>query len=166
MKTQTIINIVFAVAFVGYVVLQRNPTFGTITCDTITCKVWNVVDADGKQRISAGNLDDKQIAGVEWLDKDGIHRISVGTTADGNAFLGLSGKDRSVRIQAGTKPDGSASVRLWDNDGSVRIRAATSADGNASVRWLDKDEKVRIDAGITADGKVLLPTKDLEPPKP
>jgi len=35
MKTQTIINIVFAVAFVGYVVWQRNPTFDTITCNAM-----------------------------------------------------------------------------------------------------------------------------------
>jgi len=91
MKPQTIINIVFAVAFVGYVVWQRNPTF-----DTITCKKWRVVDKDGK----------------------------------------------------------------------VRIIAAALANGQAGVQWFDKDEEIRIHALIAANGTVLLPTTDLNPPKP
>ena len=89
MKTQTIINCVFAVAFVGYVVSQPfstkrfpiNPTF-----DTITCKKWRVVDEDGKARISAGTYADGN-ASVLWLDKDGKVRIGAGTLADGTVAL-------------------------------------------------------------------------------
>ncbi len=76
MKTQTVINIVFAVAFVGYVVSQRNPTF-----DKITCKTWIVVDAEGKERINAFTNSDGQ-ASVQWNDKVGKRRIAVETLSD------------------------------------------------------------------------------------
>ena len=101
MKTQTIINIVFAVAFVGYVVSQRNPTF-----DTITCKTWNIVDADGKKRITALSNPDGQ-ASVVWFDKDEKGRLAAYTTP----------------------VDGQAGVLCYDKDGKVRISAATLADG-------------------------------------
>ena len=81
MKPQTIINIVFAVAFVGYVVWQRNPTFGTITC-----KKWRVVDEDGKMRIIAAALANGQ-AGVQWYDTERHCRITAETYADGRAYL-------------------------------------------------------------------------------
>ena len=103
---------VFAVAFVGYVLSQRNPTFGTITC-----KGWKVIDADGKQRIVAGTHAEE--AGVQWLDKHGKKRIA----------------------------------------------AVTLADGEAGVAWLDKDGKTRIGTATLADGTVILPTEDRNPPK-
>ena len=81
MKTQTIINCVFAVAFVGYVVSQLNPTF-----DTITCKKWRVVDKDGKVRISAGTFADGT-ASVAWVDTDGKVRIDASILADGDVVL-------------------------------------------------------------------------------
>ena len=81
MKPQTIINIVFAVAFVGYVVSQLNPTF-----DTITCKAWRVVDKDGKLRIDAESYADGS-AGVALHDKDEEMRIMAGTSADGIVVL-------------------------------------------------------------------------------
>ena len=136
MKTQTIINIVFAVAFVGYVVLQRNPTF-----DTITCKKWKVVDAKGKERITAS------------------------TNPDGTATLLWFAKDGKARISAQTFNNGYASVTWMDNDGKTRISAGTDAYGEAIVAWVDTDGKVRIDASILADGTVVLPTKDENPPK-
>jgi len=132
MKTQTIINIVFAVAFVGYVVSQLNPTF-----DTITCKKWRVVDKDGKVRISAG------------------------TFADGTASVALIDKDEKARISAVTYASGYASMTWSDKDGKTRISAATFADGTASVAWVDTDGKVRIEASTLPDGTVVLPTKDL-----
>ena len=136
MKTQAIINIVFAVALVGYVVSQRNPTF-----DTITCKVWHVVDADGKERITAFTNPDGD-AGVQWLDKDGKMRINAGILFEGHASVSWLEKDRKVRIGAGTL-----------------------ANGQAGVSWLDKDGKERISASTLADGTVELPTEDLAPPK-
>ena len=136
MKTQTIINIVFAVAFVGYVVSQRNPTF-----DTITCNAWRVVDADGKTRVDAGTRTDGR-ASVTWFDKD-----------------------EKARITASTLAGGEAGVAWFDKDEKVRISASTLADGQAYVQWLDKDEKVRIGAATFDDGTVVLPTKDLNPPK-
>ena len=137
MKIQTIINCVFAVAFVGYVVSQLNPTF-----DTITCKTWRVVDADGKKRITAFTNPDGE-AIVNWCDKDG-----------------------KVRIYAGTFADGEASVRWLDKDEKLRIAAATLADGTAAVLWSDKDEKLKILAATRNNGTVLLPTQELTPPTP
>ena len=136
MKPQTIINIVFAVAFVGYVVLQRNPTF-----DKITCNAWRVVDADGETRVDAGTRVDGRVS-VQWYDKDGKQRIGAGTRADGNA-----------------------SVSWFDKDEKHRIAAGTLADGQASVAWFDKDGKQRIAAATLADGDVVLPTQDDSPPK-
>ena len=81
MKSQTIINCVFAVAFVGYVVSQRNPTF-----NTITCKEWKVVDADEKVRIYASTFGNG-IATVHWLDKNETVRIAAGTIGDRDVVL-------------------------------------------------------------------------------
>ena len=145
MKTQTIINIVFAVAFVGYVVSQPNPSPRRVernpTFDTITCKGWNVVDADGKTRIAAVTGADGS-AGVIWRDKD-----------------------EKARIHALTGADESAGVQWLNKDEKMRIGAVTTANGIASVAWFDKDEKMRISAATFADGRVVLPTMDLEPPK-
>ena len=136
MKTQTIINCVFAVAFVGYVVWQLNPT-----CDTITCNKWKVVDKDGKIRIAAATVADGD-AGVQWFDKDEKQRIGAGILADGTA-----------------------SVQWLDKDEKMRINVGTTADGIAAVLLFDKGEKLRIGASTKADGTVDLPTKDLSPPK-
>ena len=110
--------------------------------DTITCKTWNIVDADGKKRITAFTTSDGS-ASVQWLDKDGKQRITGATFANGDA-----------------------AVQLLDKDGKLRINASTLPDGEASVEYLDKDEKKRIMAGTLADGTVVLPTEDLTPPKP
>ena len=118
MKTQTIINCVFAVAFVGYVVSQPfstkrfpiNPTF-----DTITCKEWKVVDADGKARIRTATLTDGT-AGVQWLDKDGKVRIGAATFADGNASVTWLDKDGNQRINATTFPDGDVKLPTQDDN--------------------------------------------------
>ena len=114
---------------------------GDATFDKISCKEWNVVDGDGKERITAFTNPEGQ-ANVQWLDKDGKMRISAVTLADGQA-----------------------SVQWNDNDEKGRILAGTFADGTASVAWVDTDGKVRIDASILADGDVVLPTKDITPPK-
>jgi len=79
MKTQTIINCVFAIAFIALAVIlvtprDRNPTF-----DTITCRGWNVVDEGGKVRIRAIVFDRGTEAVTHWLDQDGDIRISAGT---------------------------------------------------------------------------------------
>ena len=100
MKTQTIINCVFAVAFVGYVVSQLNPTF-----DSITCKEWRVVDNDGKLRIKAGTFADGT-ACVIWLDTDGNARIAAGTGDEGSASVVWLDKDEKRRIAAGVRGDG------------------------------------------------------------
>ena len=100
MKTQTIINCVFAVAFVSYVVWQRNPTF-----DTITCKTWNIVDAEGKERITAFTNSDGQ-ASVQWHDKDDKVRIDASTFADGHAGVTWLDKYDKQRIGAFTLADG------------------------------------------------------------
>ena len=126
-------------AFVNYVFWQRNRQ-RNLTVDTITCKAWRVVGADGKIRIAAAILADGQ-ASVVWLDKD-----------------------EKVRIKAATLAGGQACVTWLDKDGKVRINAATLADGQAGVGWFDKDGKVRINAATVADGTVFLPTKDLKPP--
>ena len=151
MKTQTIINIVFAVAFVGYVVSQRNPNVLSQrlnvvsqlnpTFETITCKTWRVVNNDGKERIVA-NICVDGTAGITWYDKDGKQRIAAETFADGEA-----------------------NVTWRDKDEKKRISASTSANRSSSVSWFDKDEKKRISAGTLADGIVVLPTEDRNPPK-
>ena len=158
MKIQTIINCVFAVAFVGYVVSQLNPTF-----DTITCKTWRVVDKDGKLRIDASTLADGS-AGVALHDKHEIVRITASTGTDGNSIMAWFDKSGNVRIDAGTFDDGDALVQLHDKDRKLRIDAHSYADGTAGVAWRDKDENPRIMAG-TRDGTVVLPTEVLTPPK-
>ena len=110
MKTQSIITCVFAVAFVSYVVWQRNPTF-----DKITCKGWNVVDGDGKERITAFTNPNGQ-ASVVWTDKDGKARISAATLADGLASVQWNDKDGKVRITAATLADGTVKLPTKDDN--------------------------------------------------
>ena len=111
MKPQNIINIVFVVAFVGYVVWQRNPTFGTITC-----KSWYVVDADGKHRIQAFTSPIDGFAGVTWSGKGGKQRITAFTDADGQASVQWYDTDRHCRIAAETYADGRAYLPTTDRN--------------------------------------------------
>ena len=90
MKTQTIVNIVFAVLIIALAVIvftSRNATF-----NKITCKEWTVVDKDGKIRIHAGtisNMDEGRpdVVNVTWRDKQGKARINVGTADDGQMIF-------------------------------------------------------------------------------
>ena len=136
---------------------------GDATFDTITCKQWKVVDAEGKERITAFTNPDG-MAGVTWNDKDGKKRIAAGTLA-GQASVQWFDKDEKMRIEALTHDNGQASVAWLDKDEKQRIAAGTLADGQASVMWLDKDGKQRIAAATFADGTVVLPTEDRNPPK-
>ena len=117
METQTIINIVFAVAFVGYVVSQPNPSPRRVernpTFDTITCKSWDVVDADGKKRITAFT-DPDGTASVQFLDKDEKARIAAGTFAVGYASVQFLDKDEKTRIAAATYADGTVALPTKD----------------------------------------------------
>ena len=143
MKIQTIINCVFAVVIISLaviVVAPRDATFETITCNSITCNGWHVVDKDGKLRIMASVFVDG--ASMVWLDKD-----------------------TNVRIDASTHDDGSASVLWKDKEGKMRISTGTLADGQTGVVLLDKNGKARIAAVTLADETVILPTEDLTPPK-
>ena len=140
-KRQRLLNIaLLGVIVAGGFIAAVRPA-GDATFDTITCKGWDVVDADGKMRIAAATLADGS-AGVAWYDKDG-----------------------KTRISALTRASGTADVQLSDKDGKTRISAGTFASGTAGVQWLDKDEKQRIAAATLADGDVVLPTQDDSPPK-
>ena len=108
MEIQTIINIVFAVAFIAYVVWSRNPTFGIIKCEG-----WEVVDKYEKTRVKAGTNEDGT-AGVQWLDKDGKLRIGAATDANGEASVGWLDKDEKMRIVAGIDADGTVSLPTED----------------------------------------------------
>jgi len=164
-KRQRLLNIALLGLIVagGFIAAVR--PVGDATFDTITCKGWNVVDKNGKERITAFTNSDGQ-ASVQWLDKDGKMRIGAATDANGYASVQWHDKDGKQRIAAATFADGNATVSWFDKDEKMRITAITFLDGFSSLAWFDKDMKTRIEAGITADGKVLLPTKDLEPPKP
>ena len=113
---------------------------GDATFDTITCKVWKVIDKNDKVR------------------------IATSTTADGTASVGWLDNDGKVRIVASTSAEGNAGVIWLDKHGKQLIAASTDADGNAICQWRDKDGKVRIVAATLADGTVFLPTKDQTPP--
>ena len=119
METQTIINIVFVVAFVGYVVWQRNPTF-----NKITCKGWKVIDAGGTERITAfttsdevkredGWVDVVRDAGVVLIDQEGNSRI-VARTYDETAIVLWWDKNSHVRFVAATHPDGTVLLPTED----------------------------------------------------
>ena len=155
--------------------------------DTITCRGWSVVDADGTIRIAAEAIEREQEeteAVVRWFDESGKERIKAGTgtilswvlmnddygherisaTAyDGMAEVSVCDKNGKQRIAAATYYDGHASVQWKDKDGTIRIAAATLANGNAIMQLLDRDETRRIMAATLADGTVDLPTQDVRP---
>ena len=145
METQTIINIIFAVAFVGYVVWQRNPTF-----NQITCKGWKVMDAGGTERITAFTTEDK--------DEDKSNGRSIVNVVR-NAGVELNDQNGRPRIMA----------RMIDETAIVQIchmnwiMAAIHSDGSATIKFIGKDGQ-GIEMGIDADGIVYLPTKYETPP--
>ena len=112
---------------------------GDATFDTVTCKRWELVDKDGKMRISASIFADGT-ALMTWYDKDGQGRIISGVT-----------------------PNGTAATNWLDKDMKTRIMATTETNGRASMTWLDKDMKTRIIADTESNGTVTLPTTDLNP---
>ena len=142
METQTIINIVFAVAFVGYVVWQRNPTF-----NQITCKGWKVMDEGGIERITAFTTSD-EVKGGKYL---------VDVVRD--AGVVLNDQNGQPRIWA-KMTDETAMVQLCHKN---RIMAVIHSDGSATVEFMGKDGQ-GIAMGIDADGIVHLPTKLETPP--
>jgi len=81
--------------------------------DAITCQVWSVVDADGKERITAFTDPDGN-AGVSWLDKDGDVRIVAKTFANGTACVLWLDKYGKLRIQASTFAHGIVSLPTED----------------------------------------------------
>ena len=161
-KRQRLLNIALASIIVagGFIAAVR--PVGDATFDKITCKEWNVVDKDGKERITAFTNSDGK-AGVNWLDKDKKMRISA-VTDGGLAEVSWFDKNGKARIEASTIAQGDASVNFLDNDGKMRIRASTFPGAAVGV-WFDKEEKQRIAAGTHADGTVHLPTEDDDPPK-
>ena len=115
------------------------PQFGPdATFNTVNCKTWNVIDANGNLRISATTTPDGSTS-MTWLDKDGKPRIGATIAADGNAGMTLFDKDMNLRMSAGT-----------------------FANGNAGMTWFDKDGNSRITASTAADSTVTLPTTDLK----
>ena len=137
---------------------------GDATFDTITCKGWKVIDAEGKERITAFTLASGGYAGLMWFDKEGKVRITASSHANGEASVIWSDKDEKNRISAATLANGQASVDWLDKNGKLRVNAATFASGIAGMRWLDKDEQNRINAVTTPSGTVFLPTEDLNLP--
>ena len=138
------------------------PQFGPdATFNTVNCKTWNVIDANGNLRISATTTPDGSTS-MTWLDKDGMPRIGASTSADGNGGISLFGNDGKPRIGATIAADGNAGMTWFDKDMNLRMSAGTFANGNAGITWFDKDGNSRITASTAADSTVTLPTTDLK----
>ena len=126
MKTQTIINCVFAVAFVAYVVWSRNPTF-----DNITCKGLKVVDEEGKERIVTGT-DQFGFCSVAFVDQNKKMRISAGTRASGLAGVGIFDMDGKSRIAALSFADGVVMLPThdWESNKAAKVEGAAELPKN------------------------------------
>jgi len=109
MKSQTIINIAFAAAALGWVGWSRNPTLGVVTC-----KELRVVDSAGNARIEL-KLQGKENATdqEEWAE---VLLWSHGPKTPSDANLGLYlSRDRNPFI---TFVDGRG---LGEHSGEVQI---------------------------------------------
>ena len=138
------------------------PQFGPdATFNTVNCKTWNVIDANGNLRISATTTPDGSTS-MTWLGKDGKPRIGATIAADDSASLAFADKDGMPRIGASTSADGNAGMTWFDKDMNLRMSAGTFANGNAGMTWFDKDGNSRITASTAADSTVTLPTTDLK----
>ena len=154
-------GIIVAGGFIAAFRPVRNATF-----DIITCKGWQVVDKNGKPRIAAEIYDDSnQRADVTLYDTNGRTRISAVTFDDGYAVSSWYDANGKKRISASTFVDGHAAVMFEDKQGETRFSASTEDNGAPGMMWYDKDGKPRIAALIGSDGTVVLPTRDLSPPK-
>ena len=89
--------------------------------DTITCKGWSVVDADGEKRITAYAKFDWAdvtlgVASVDWFDKGGQLRITAGIIDDGYAGVVWKDKYGRSRIHAATHAEGTVELPTEDFD--------------------------------------------------
>jgi len=86
MKSQTIINIAFAVSFAGYIVWSQNPSV-----DTITCRELRVVDSAKNTRISLElyKWESQEFAYVRLFTEGDPHKKLVSALD-----ISLSGKGR------------------------------------------------------------------------
>ena len=105
-KRQRLLNIVLLGVIVagGFIAAVRPAVDANF--DKITCKGWKVVDAHGKERITARtDLDSnsRPCAGISWFDKSGAERISAS-----KYFLALArhaGKAKSYQFSEASKRD-------------------------------------------------------------
>jgi len=126
--------------------------------DTITCRGWSVVDADGKIRIAAEAIEREQEeteAVVRWFDESGKERIKAGTGSI-LCWVALSDNYGRERIFA-TAWDGTASVSVCDKNGNQRIAAETAEEGYAHVTWSDNNGTPCMVTGTRGDGVPFLP---------
>ena len=125
--------------------------------DTITCRGWSVVDADGTIRIAAEAIErvqEETEAVVRWFDESGKKRIEAGTGSI-LCWVALSDNYGHERIFA-TAWEGTAEVSVCDKNGRG-ITAGTQTDGTASVQWNDNNRTPCMGAGIKHDGVPFLP---------
>lgn len=85
MKSQTIINIAFAAAFVGWVAWSRNPALGVVTC-----KELRVVDSAGNARIELKLQGEENAADQEEFAQVVLWSHGPKTPSDANLGLYLT----------------------------------------------------------------------------
>lgn len=92
MKSQTIINIAFAVSFAGYIAWSQNPSV-----DTITCRELRVVDSAKNTRISLElrKWESQEFAYIRLFTEGDI----LGKTPVSALDISLSGKGRVPEIR-------------------------------------------------------------------
>jgi hypothetical protein len=86
-------------------------TFDTLTAKLITAQGINIVDANGKLRVSIGADAASEQAGMSVFQRDGIRRVDIGTGSDSNT-AGLAAYDAlgSTKI---------AAINAFDNSGLI-----------------------------------------------
>ena len=116
-RRQRFAIVTLAIILAGSAIIGAVRPAGDATFDTITCKGWQVVDEDGKERIKA--FSSANGVAVAFLDENGNKRITAGTSFRGDAGVEWRDRHETPRMGAVTTADGSAFLG-WNSKGGGR----------------------------------------------
>jgi len=100
--------------------------------DTISAKLFMILDADGIPRGMFGVLDDESI-GMMYTDPSGNTRLEMSVDPDGTPRLAMMDEQGRVRSEIAMSDDGSPTIVMTDSTESRRIAMSTTNDGTGQI---------------------------------
>ncbi len=106
--------------------------------DTISAKLFMILDADGIPRGMFGVLDDESI-GMMYTDPSGNTRLEMSVDPDGTPRLAMMDEQGRVRSEIAMRDDGSPTIVMTDSSESRRIAMSATNDGTGQITLFGND---------------------------